>query len=216
MPSAFAALRFDDELELGRLLDGQVGRLGALENLVDIDRGAPELIGNAGSIGDEAARACEFSKLSPSADLILITSLHALDCSTGNLPIAYLEILSKLSCHAVIAMRLPSLPADARTRQWKTRLRLDTLTYGCTNDTLWCMRTTVRLDDHLLAEAKKIAAESGRTLASVLEDALREALARRTVREKRARVRLKTVGGDGIRSGVDLDDTAALLDLIES
>ena len=78
------------------------------------------------------------------------------------------------------------------------------------------MRTTVRLDDHVLAEAKKIAAESGRTLTSVLEDALRESLARRTVREKRTRVRLKTVSGDGVRPGVDLDDTAALLDLMES
>ena len=78
------------------------------------------------------------------------------------------------------------------------------------------MRTTVRLDDHILAEAKKIAAESGRTLTLVLEDALRESLARRTVREKRTRVRLKTVSGDGVRPGVDLDDTAALLDLMES
>ena len=78
------------------------------------------------------------------------------------------------------------------------------------------MRTTVRLDDHVLAEAKKIAAESGRTLTSVLEDALRESLARRTVREKRTRVRLKTVSGDGVRPGVDLDDSAALLDLMES
>ena len=44
----------------------------------------------------------------------------------------------------------------------------------------------------------------------------RESLARRTVREKRTRVRLKTVSGDGVRPGVDLDDTAALLDLMES
>ena len=29
-------------------------------------------------------------------------------------------------------------------------------------------------------------------------------------------VRLKTVNGDGVRPGVDLDDTAALLDLMES
>lgn len=78
------------------------------------------------------------------------------------------------------------------------------------------MRTTVRLDEHLLAEAKKHAAETGRTLTAVLEDALRETLARRSVRSKRKRVRLKTVNGDGIRSGVDLDDTAALLDSMES
>lgn len=78
------------------------------------------------------------------------------------------------------------------------------------------MRTTVRLDERLLAEAKKHAAETGRTLTAVLEDALRETLARRSVRGKRKPVRLKTVKGDGIRPGVDLDDTAALLDLMES
>ena len=74
----------------------------------------------------------------------------------------------------------------------------------------------MRLDERLLAEAKKFAAETGRTLTSVLEDALRETLARRSARVKRRPVRLKTVKGNGIRPGVDLDDTAALLDLMES
>ena len=74
----------------------------------------------------------------------------------------------------------------------------------------------MRLDERLLAEAKKHAAETGRTLTAVLEDALRETLRRRSVRVKRKPVRLKTVKGDGIRPGVDLDDTAALLDLMES
>ena len=79
------------------------------------------------------------------------------------------------------------------------------------------MRTTVRLDDRVLAEAKKYAAETGRTLTSVLEDALRETLARRSARAKGRRpVRLRTVKGDGVRPGVDLDDTAALLALMES
>jgi len=78
------------------------------------------------------------------------------------------------------------------------------------------MRTTIRLDERLLAEAKKHAAETGRTLTAVLEDALRETLARRSARGKRKPIRLKTVKGDGIRPGVDLDDTAALLDLMES
>src|SRR5262249_29632918 len=36
----FGGLDVDDERELGRLLDRQVGRLGALENLVHIGRGA--------------------------------------------------------------------------------------------------------------------------------------------------------------------------------
>lgn len=74
----------------------------------------------------------------------------------------------------------------------------------------------MRLNERLLAEAKKRAAETGRTLTSVLEDALRESLARRSARVPRKLVRLKTVKGDGIRPGVDLDDTSALLDLMES
>ena len=78
------------------------------------------------------------------------------------------------------------------------------------------MRTTVRLDEHLLAEAKKFAAESGRTLTAVLEDALRDTLARRSAHAKRARIRLKTVKGGGIRPGVDLDDSAALREAMES
>jgi hypothetical protein len=78
------------------------------------------------------------------------------------------------------------------------------------------MRTTVRLSESLLAEAKKYAAESGGTLTSVLEDALREALARRRIPAKRKAIRLRTVNGDGVRPGVDLDDTAALLELMES
>lgn len=41
------------------------------------------------------------------------------------------------------------------------------------------MRTTFRLDDQLLREAKTIAAESGRSLTSLVEEALREMLLRR-------------------------------------
>ena len=78
------------------------------------------------------------------------------------------------------------------------------------------MRTTIRLDERLLAEAKKLAAESGRTLTAVLSDALRETLARLQAPGKRKRIRLRTVKGNGVRPGVDLDDTASLLELMES
>ncbi|MDA0224606.1 MAG: type II toxin-antitoxin system VapB family antitoxin [Proteobacteria bacterium] len=78
------------------------------------------------------------------------------------------------------------------------------------------MRTTVRLDEHLLAEAKKRAADTGKTLTAVLEEALRESLARRKAQAKVKPVRLKTVKGGGVRRGVDLDDSAALLELMES
>ena len=77
------------------------------------------------------------------------------------------------------------------------------------------MRTTVRLNDPLLAEAKKYAVETGQTLTALIEDALRETLARRKRPAKRRRARLPTFPGGKLRPGVDLDDTAALLDLME-
>jgi hypothetical protein len=77
---------------------------------------------------------------------------------------------------------------------------------------LRCMRTTVRLDPALLAEAKRLAAATGRTLTAVLEDALREMVSRRRRRTKR-RSKLTIVNGRGVRAGIDLDDSAALLDI---
>jgi Arc/MetJ family transcription regulator len=76
------------------------------------------------------------------------------------------------------------------------------------------MRTTIKLDDHLVAQAKKIAADSGRSLSEVVEDALRAAIASRAAARKSA-VRLKTVKGTGTLPGVDLDSGAALLELME-
>ncbi|MBI3375317.1 MAG: ribbon-helix-helix protein, CopG family [Betaproteobacteria bacterium] len=78
------------------------------------------------------------------------------------------------------------------------------------------MRTTVRLDDDLLAQAKREAADTGRTLTAVLEDALRESLARRASPAKAKSIRLKTFKGEGVRAGVDLDDNASLLNLMDS
>jgi hypothetical protein len=53
-------------------------------------------------------------------------------------------------------------------------------------------------------------------LTAVLEQALRESLARRGTRSKETALRLKTCKGGGLRAGVDLDDSAALLDLMGS
>ncbi len=76
------------------------------------------------------------------------------------------------------------------------------------------MRTTIRLEAALLAEVKKLAAETDQTLTAIVEDALRERLARRRSRQA-GPVRLITFRGDGLAPGVDLDDTAALQDLME-
>ena len=78
------------------------------------------------------------------------------------------------------------------------------------------MRTTVRLDPHLLAEAKKVAAANGRTLTAVIEDALRESLTRKGTRRKRSSLKVPTFRGHGTHAGVDLDNSAALLDLMEN
>jgi K+-transporting ATPase c subunit len=78
------------------------------------------------------------------------------------------------------------------------------------------MRTTIRLDDRLLAEAKQLALKTNRTLTAVIEDALRETLARQQQATARPPVRLPTASGNGLQPGIDLDDAAALLDLMDS
>jgi len=78
------------------------------------------------------------------------------------------------------------------------------------------MRTTIRLDDALLGQAKEHAARTGTTLTALVEDALRERLARRTTSIARGAERLPTFGGRGLQPGVDLDDTAALLETMEA
>lgn len=78
------------------------------------------------------------------------------------------------------------------------------------------MRTTIRLDDQLLSEAKQLAARTNRTLTAVIEDALRLALSDKRETEKHAPFRLPTFRGDGVLPGVDLDDSAGLVDLMEA
>jgi hypothetical protein len=78
------------------------------------------------------------------------------------------------------------------------------------------MRTTIRIDEQLLKEAKQLAARRGKSLTSIIEDALRESLARQHEAGQRERVRLITFSGKGLLPGVDLDDSATLLDLMES
>jgi len=53
------------------------------------------------------------------------------------------------------------------------------------------MRTTLQIDDNLMVQAKKLAAETGRTLTALIEDALREALAR-TIQASRLSYRHST------------------------
>src|ERR1043166_6036883 len=50
----FGGLEVDDQLELRRLLDGEFGGLGALQDLVDVGRGTPKDISSVRSIGHQA------------------------------------------------------------------------------------------------------------------------------------------------------------------
>lgn len=76
------------------------------------------------------------------------------------------------------------------------------------------MRTTVTIDDDLLAEVKAVAARSHRTVGSVLEDAVRQMLARHELMAARGPVTLPTSGGGGLCPGVDLYDKAQLAELL--
>ncbi|HYB37742.1 MAG TPA: type II toxin-antitoxin system VapB family antitoxin [Mycobacterium sp.] len=75
------------------------------------------------------------------------------------------------------------------------------------------MRTTVNIDDHLLAEAKVLAARTSRSLGAVLDDALRAMLRRETDEHRRGEFRLPTHGTGGLQAGVDLNDKEALAEL---
>lgn len=76
------------------------------------------------------------------------------------------------------------------------------------------MRTTIRLDPHLLREAKKHAASTHRTLTAVIEDALREVLARTRTERPDVELPISPHRG-GLMPGVDLTNSAALQDLLD-
>ncbi|HUY08667.1 MAG TPA: DUF2191 domain-containing protein [Candidatus Dormibacteraeota bacterium] len=76
------------------------------------------------------------------------------------------------------------------------------------------MRTTVRIADELLGRAKAVAAREGTTLAAVVDEGLRLAVDRRESISPADREPLATFKGRGLQRGVDLDDAAALLELM--
>ena len=77
------------------------------------------------------------------------------------------------------------------------------------------MRTTINLPDDLILQAKKAALEADTTLTEIIASAVREALAKRKRKTPAKELRLITYGKGGVRPGVDLDDTSALLDLMD-
>lgn len=72
------------------------------------------------------------------------------------------------------------------------------------------------MDDDLLAAAKAAAVGAGQTLTRFIEDAVRQQLAVHDHIERTAVPDLPVFSGDGVQPGVDLDNNAALLDLMSS
>lgn len=70
-------------------------------------------------------------------------------------------------------------------------------------------RVVIHLD-----QVKRVAIASKRTLTQVIQDAVRESLARPR-HTPAARCALPVFGEGGVHAGVDLDDTSALLDVMD-
>lgn len=77
-------------------------------------------------------------------------------------------------------------------------------------------RTTVRLEDGLLRQAKQEAARRGTTVTSLIEAGLRLVLAQAKPTRKRPHVELPVSRmGGGVLPGVNLDNSAELLDIMD-
>lgn len=77
------------------------------------------------------------------------------------------------------------------------------------------MRTTINLPDELMLQAKKAALEARTTLTEIIANALREALAKRRQKKAKRDFRIIASGRGGVFPGLDLDDTSALLDIMD-
>ena len=77
------------------------------------------------------------------------------------------------------------------------------------------MRTTVTIDDDLYTDAKVHAARSGRGVGSVIEDALRDYLARASTTRLEDLTPLPTMRSGGVRPGIDLNDMSSVYEVMD-
>ena len=76
------------------------------------------------------------------------------------------------------------------------------------------VKTTIDIADPLLERARKLAAERGTTLREVVEDALRDLIARESPRRRKFKLRDASVRGKGLQPGVNEGDWDTLRALI--
>jgi hypothetical protein len=77
------------------------------------------------------------------------------------------------------------------------------------------MRTTVRLEDGLLDQARREAQRRGQTLTALIDQGLRMVLAQPPRRRKRFVLPVSRQTG-GLQPGVDLNNSVALWDLLDA
>jgi hypothetical protein len=76
------------------------------------------------------------------------------------------------------------------------------------------MRTTVSIDDQVFRDAKRQAAEEGRTLGDLITEALRTRLALKHPRDEEP-YRVYTYGEGGPLPGIDITNNAAVRDAMD-
>jgi len=75
------------------------------------------------------------------------------------------------------------------------------------------MRTTINIDEHLLAEAKVLAARQRRSLGEIIDDSLRMTLAR-VAEAPRKLVTFPVSGNPDLKPLVDIYDKEAMAELL--
>ncbi len=77
------------------------------------------------------------------------------------------------------------------------------------------VRTTINIQGELLQHAKQMALQQHITLGGVIEDALRKYFSVNNRVTQAIPTHLPTFKGKGLQPGVDLDNTADILDIME-
>jgi len=76
------------------------------------------------------------------------------------------------------------------------------------------MRTTISLDEVLLKRARRTALDRGISFNELVVTALRIELNRIPKSDQKKKIVLPTFRGNGVRPGIDLDDSASLEDIM--
>lgn len=77
------------------------------------------------------------------------------------------------------------------------------------------MRTTVTIDDHLYEEAKVLAARSHGSVGSVISEALQRFVAESKTQQVEDLPELPRWRGGPVKAGIDINDTSAVLGLLD-